>query len=270
MKTVLEALFNLVMRAERSQTSGASPYERSDERRGYANGYKAKTWHNRMGPLQLNMPKVRGIEFYPKSLERGCRSERALKAAVAEMYVQGVSTRKVKAITEELCGLEVSSSQVSRMTKELDVELERFRNRPLGEILYLLVDATYFKVRHNGAILDIACLIAYGIDREGKPQIVGVSTSLSEAEVHWRSFFTSLVDRGLRGLELIVSDDNPGMNKARMAVFPSVPWQRCQFHLSQNAQSYAPTKEMRGEIAKAMRQIFGSQSLEDARMQVKL
>ncbi|MGE3955015.1 MAG: transposase [Parachlamydiales bacterium] len=117
MKTILETLLNLVMKAERSQTIGAGPYERSDQRQGYANGYKPKTWHTRVGPLKLNVPKVRGIEFYPQSLEKGCRSERALKAAVAEMYIQGVSTRKVKAITEELCGLEISSSQVSRMTQ---------------------------------------------------------------------------------------------------------------------------------------------------------
>ncbi|MGE3557298.1 MAG: transposase [Candidatus Obscuribacterales bacterium] len=132
MKTVLEMLLNLVMKAERSQAIRAGLYERSHQRQGYANGYNPKTWNTRMGPVHLSIPKVRGIEFYPKSLEKGCRSERARKAAVAEMYIKGVSTRKVKAITEELCGLEISSTQVSRMTQELDMELEQFR---IGQVV---------------------------------------------------------------------------------------------------------------------------------------
>jgi putative transposase len=155
----------------------------------------------------------------------------------------------------------VSSTQVSRLTQELDEEFEKFRNRPIGEVCYLVVDALYLKVRHNGSVVDMAVLLAYGVNPEGKREILGASTSLSEAEVHWRDFFQNLQSRGMRGLRLIVSDDHAGMRNARMAVFPSVPWQRCQFHLAQNAQAYAPRKSMRGEIAETIREIFNSPTL---------
>jgi transposase-like protein len=181
------------------------------------------------------------------------------------MCLEGVSTRKVQEITEKLCGYEISSTQVSRATQELDKQFEAFRNREIGEICYLIFDAIYLKVRHNGTVIDRAILLAYGINPEGRREILGASASLSEAEVHWRSFFEHLQSRGMKGLRLIISDDHMGMKKARKAVFPSVPWQRCQFHLCQNAQSYAPKKSMRGEIAETMREIFNSPTLEIAR-----
>jgi transposase-like protein len=261
---VLEKLFNAAMKVEREQFLGAGAHERSEERKGYANGYKPKEVQTRMGLLELAVPQVRGLGFYPKSIEKGSRSEKALKLAVAQMYLEGVSTRRVQDITERLCGYEVSSTQVSRLTQELDGQFEQFRNRPIGEICYLIIDALYLKVRHNGSVIDMAVLLAYGITPEGKREILGASTSLSEAEVHWREFFKHLQSRGMRGLRLIVSDDHCGMKSARMATFPSVPWQRCQFHLAQNAQSYAPKKSMRSEIAEAMRDIFNSPNLEMA------
>jgi transposase-like protein len=268
-RPVLELLLNTAMKVEREHFLGAGAHERSEERKGYANGYKPKQVHTRMGALELSVPQVRGLSFYPKSIEKGCRSERALKTAIAEMYLGGVSTRDVTNITQELCGLEVSSTQVSRVTAELDEEFEKFRNRPIGEICYLLVDAIYLKVRHNGSVMDMAVLLAYGINPEGKREILGASTSLSEAEVHWREFFTHLQSRGMRGLRLIISDDHAGMKSARKAVFPSIPWQRCQFHLAQNAQSYAPKKSMREEIAQVMREIFNCPNIEMARDMVK-
>ena len=260
-KPVLELLLNVAMKVEREQFLGAGPHERSEERKGYANGYKPKSVQTRMGALELAIPQVRGLGFYPQSIEKGSRSERALKLAIAQMYLEGVSTRKVQDITERLCGYEVSSTQVSRLTKELDEQFDQFRNRPLGEVCYLFVDALYLKVRHNGSVIDMAVLLGYGVTPEGKREILGASVSLSEAEVHWREFFQNLQDRGMRGLRLIVSDDHAGMRNARMAVFPSVPWQRCQFHLAQNAQAYAPKKSMRGEIAETMREIFNSPTL---------
>jgi transposase-like protein len=268
-RPVLELLLNTAMKVEREHFLGAGAHERSEERKGYANGYKPKQVHTRMGALELSVPQVRGLSFYPKSIEKGCRSERALKTAIAEMYLGGVSTRDVTNITQELCGLEVSSTQVSRVTAELDEEFEKFRNRPIGEICYLLVDAIYLKVRHNGSVMDMAVFLAYGINPEGKREILGASTSLSEAEVHWREFFTHLQSRGMRGLRLIISDDHAGMKSARKAVFPSIPWQRCQFHLAQNAQSYAPKKSMREEIAQVMREIFNCPNIEMARDMVK-
>jgi len=263
-KPILELLFNAAMKVEREQFLGASSHERTEERKGYANGYKPKGLQTRLGALDLEVPQVRGLGFYPRSLEKGTRSEKALKLAIAQMYLEGVSTRRVQDITEKLCGYEVSSTQVSRVTQELDEQFEQFRNRPIGEICYLVVDAIYLKVRHNGSVIDMAILLAYGVNPEGKREILGASASLSEAEIHWREFFKSLQARGMRGLHLIVSDDHAGLKSARMSVFPSVPWQRCQFHLCQNAQSYVPKKSMRMEIAEVMREIFNSPTLEMA------
>ena len=268
-KPILELLLNTAMKVEREQFLGAGAHERSEERKGYANGYKPKEIHTRMGALELAVPQVRGLGFYPKSIEKGCRSERALKTAIAEMYLSGVSTRNVTDITEKLCGLEVSSMQVSRVTAELDEQFDLFRNRPIGEIYYLLIDAIYLKVRHNGSVIDMAILLGYGINLEGKREILGASASLSEAEVHWREFFMHLQSRGMSGLRLIISDDHAGMKSARRAVFPSTPWQRCQFHLAQNAQSYVPKKSMRQEISEVMREIFNSPTVEMAREMVK-
>ena len=255
-RQVLEILYNGVMKLERKKHLNAEHYERSEERNGYANGYKNKTLHTRMGALDLQVPQTRDTDFYPKSLEKGSRSERALKLAIAEMYLKGVSTRKVSAITKELCGFTVSSTQVSQLTKELDEEFEAFRQRSLGRFIYAYFDAVYLKIRHNGSVIDQAVLLAYGVNEEGKREILGASTSLSEAEVHWREFFESLQKRGLRGVRLLISDDHAGLKKARKAVFPSISWQRCQFHLAQNAQQYSPTKAMRAEIGRAMRSVF--------------
>ena len=268
-KILLETVLNAVMKLERDNTLKAAPYERTEERQGYSNGFKNKTLHSRVGSLELKIPQARGIAFYPGCLEKGLRSERALKLAVAEMYLKGVSTRKVQAITEELCGLEISSTQVSRMTQELDGEFEAFRNRRLGSFKYLFLDAVYLKVRHNGTVIDQAVLIAYGINQFGKREFVGASVSLSEAEVHWRDFLESLQERGLGGLELITSDDHSGLRAALRSVFPAVLWQRCQFHMIQNAMHYAPKRNLREKIASAMKDIFNSPGRKEAQRMVK-
>ena len=204
------------------------------------------------------MPQVREGGFYPSALEKGLRSERALTITLAEMYVQGVSTRRVKVITEQLCGVEISATQVSRATAQLDEVLQEWRERPLGEIVYLYLDARYEKVRIAGQVRDVAVLVATGITREGERQILGVSVLLSEHEVHWRAFLKSLKDRGLHGMELIISDDHEGLGAARRAVFGSIPWQRCQFHLQQNAGAYLPKQSMRLEVAAEIRSIFNA------------
>jgi transposase-like protein len=263
-------LLNEAMHQERSAVLQAQPYERCEGRLGHANGFKPKTLATRMGQVELRIPQVReGIDFYPSALERGVRSEQALTLAMAEMYVQGVSTRKVSKIIEELCGHQVSSSQVSACTAKLDVELQLWRNRPLGVCPYLIFDARYEKVRHGGLLVDCAVLIAIGIGMDGKRTVLGVSVALSEAEVHWRAFFTSLVTRGLCGTTFIVSDAHPGMAAARQAVFPSVLWQRCQFHLQQNAQAYVPRMEMRLEVAESIRSIFTAPDLASAQARLK-
>ncbi len=264
-REVLEKLFNLAMRLERSEYLQAEPYQRTSRRRGHANGDKDKKIATRVGKLKLKIPQVRGLSFYPKSLEKGCRSEKALKLAIAEMYVMGVSTRKVTEITEQLCGTEVSASQVSRVASILDEELEKFRSRPLeGEYPIVYLDAHYEKVRVDGRVQDLAILKAVGVNRSGMREILGVSVRLSEAEVHWREFLQDLQARGLQGIQVLVSDDHAGLRAARRAVFPSLPWQRCQFHLSQNAQRFARRMEERSEIAQALRDVFNSPTLEDA------
>lgn len=266
----IRLLVNEAMRHERAQVLNAQPYERTESRNGYSNGYKSKSVDTRVGPITFDIPQVRGgPSFYPSALDKGVRSEQALKLALAEMYVQGVSTRKVAAIVEKLCGTSVSSTQVSRCAAQLDAELDAWRTRPLGLYPYLLLDARYEKVREGGRVIDCAVLIAVGIDQSGKRSILGVSAALSEAEVHWRTFFTSLQKRGLQGVKLVVSDDHAGLGAARKALFPSVPWQRCQFHLQQNAQAYVPRLDQRAAVAHAIRSIFNSPDLHSAQRRLK-
>jgi putative transposase len=255
---LIRVIINTAMQIERQQHIGVGPYERSDERKGHANGYKPKTVTTRVGEVRFAIPQVREGDFYPQALEKGLRSERALNLALAEMYVQGVSTRKVAAITEKLCGRAVSSTQVSQAASQLDTILEQWRNRPLGVCVYLYLDARYEKVRIDGHVREAAVLIASAVKADGKRQILGVSVSLSEQEVHWRSFLQSLVARGLSGLHLIISDAHPGLKQARQAVFGSIPWQRCQFHLQQNAQAYVPRQDMKAEVAADIRAIFNA------------
>jgi transposase-like protein len=253
---LIRIVVNAAMQAERQQYLKAAPYQRTPERETYANGYKPKTVQTRVGNITFAVPQVREGEFYPEALEKGLRSERALTLALAEMYVQGVSTRKVKAITEQLCGISVSSTQVSNAASLLDDELEKWRERPLSEYPYLYLDAYYEQVREDGQVRHLAVLVAVGVNRAGKRDILGVSVSLSEHEVHWRAFLERLKTRGLGGMQLIISDDHAGLKAARLAVFGSIPWQRCQFHLQQNAQAYVPRKEMQTEVAEDIRTIF--------------
>jgi transposase-like protein len=253
---LIRIVVNAAMQAERSEYLQAEPYQHTPERTGHANGYKAKTLRTRVGDITFAVPQVREGGFYPQALEKGLRSERALTLALAEMYVQGVSTRKVKAITEQLCGVNINSSAVSQAAVQLDSELTKWRERPLGEYPFLFLDAYYEQVREDGQVRDLAVLVAVGINPTGKREILGVSVSLSEHEVHWRTFLESLKQRGLGGVQLLTSDDHAGLRAARLAVFGGVPWQRCQFHLQQNAQAYVPRKDMLSEVASDMRTIF--------------
>lgn len=258
MAQAMELLINECMKIERQRFLGVGPYERSEARRGQANGFKPKRLKTRVGQLELAVPQVRGAEFYPTALERGSRSEKALRLALAEMYVQGVSTSKVTRITEELCGCEISSSDVSRATALLDEDLAKWRNRPLSQVKYLILDARYEKVRHGGSVRDCAVLTAIGVDPEGRRSVLGVSVSLSEAEVHWREFFKSLLARGLHGVELITSDAHAGLAEARKACFAGVPWQRCRFHLMRNALAHVPREEMKREVVDDLQSVLDS------------
>ena len=257
-REALKLLMNAAMVEEREKYLGAAAYERTEDRHGYANGYKGKTLQTRVGSLELRIPQTRDSKFYPQSLEKGQRSERALGLAIAEMYVQGVSTRKVAAITEQLCGFEISTSTVSKLTAELDPMLKEWRERLLGKYKYVYLDARYEKVRHGGLIVDQAVFTAAGVNDEGRREILGTSVSLSEAEVHWRQFLGELQKRGLHGVELFISDDHSGLKAARKAVFPGIHWQRCQVHLQRNAQAYVPKQNMKEQVAADIRSIFNA------------
>lgn len=270
-------LMNNAMLIERQQHLGVGPYQRSDQRHAYANGTKPKAVKTTVGVLDLDVPKTRAVPgheehftpFYPQALERGTRACRAVVATLAQMYIQGVSTRDVKKVMAEL-GLEnVSSAQVSRATATLDEELDAWRNRPLGDVPYLILDARYEKVRENGVVIDVALLTAIGITPEGKRRVLGTSVALSEAEVHWRDFLDRLVGRGMRGVQYIASDDHAGLKAARRAILPGVPWQRCQFHLSQNAIHHCPTHAIRAEIGDWLRPIFNAKDRAQADQRLK-
>jgi len=271
LRNAITILMNAAMKAEREEVLQAAPYERSDERTGYANGFKDKTISTRLGKISVKVPQVRGdVSFYPNSLEKGIRSERALKLAIAEMYVKGVSTRKVSDIVEQLCGTSISSTQVSDASKDLDGEIEAWRNRPLGRYQYLMLDARYENVRQAGTVASCAVLVAIGIDYEGRRDVLGVSACLSEAEVHWRRFLERLVNRGLHGIMMIISDAHMGLGKAREACFPSVPWQRCQFHLQQNAMGYVPKITLRKEVGQDIRSVLNATDRPEAERLLKI
>jgi putative transposase len=275
MASAFATIMNLAMQIERQQALKAESHQRTEERQGYANGFKPKTMRTRVGEVSLRIPQTRGYHddegrpFYPKSLERGVRSERAMTLAVAEMYVKGVSTRKVTAVVEKLCGLEVTSTQVSRAAAELDEQLSAWRNRPLGEITYLILDARYEKIRHGGAVVPCAVLTAIGVTPDGKRSVLGCSVAMSEAEPHWRKFLESLLSRGMRGVKLVISDDHAGLKAARSATLSGIPWQRCQFHTIRNAMAHAPKASMRADVSRDLRRVFDADDEPEATRRLK-
>lgn len=265
--TIFVRAFELAMQIERERFLGADLYERTAGRQGYANGYKPKRIDTPAGSVEVKVPKTsrHGDEpFYPQSLERGRRSVRAVMLAVAEMYIKGVSSRGAEAVMREFGIESLSSSQVSRAAKLLDEELKAWRNRTLGETRYLILDARYEKMRHNGVVRDVAVLSAIGIGPDERRRILGVSVELSEAEVHWRSFLESLQARGMRGVQYIVSDDHPGLRAARRSTLGGATWQRCQFHLACNAIHHAPNATIRKRIGGELRNIWNASTLAKA------
>ena len=262
----LRLLVNQASLIERERFMGVAAYERGEARKAHANGFKNKTMLTRFGKLDFSVPQVREGGFYPSALEKGARSERAMNLALAEMYVQGVSTRKMIEVLQKLVGPDgaISSTQISRCNAALDEGLAAWRERPLGNTPYVIFDARYERVRYGGQVINCAVLVALGITETGHRRVIGVSVSLSEAEVHWRDFMQSLVKRGLSGVNYIVSDDHSGLRAARQAVFPSVPWQRCQFHLQHNAQAYVPRLDLREGVARTIRAIFNAPNRDEA------
>ena len=272
LRTVVTAIYNRAMVIEREHHLNAGAYERAAARDGYANGFKPKTLVTSSGKLELAVPQVRGSSrpFYPASLEKGRRCDRAVTAAAAEMFIQGVSTRKVESVFAHLGLDSFSAEQVSNATKELDEELEKWRNRPLGEYKAIYCDATYQKVRVGGVVVDYATFIITGIKADGHRAIICIDSDSSEGEVHWRRVFRSLIDRGLRGVKIIVSDAHEGLANARKACFQGVPWQRCQMHLQKNAQHHITKTSKKAEVASDIRAIFNAPSLPEAERLLKI
>lgn len=243
LRDVIRAVMQEVLAAEMDEALGAHKGERTPERLGYRSGYYGRTLITRVGKLELRVPQDRAGRFSTELFERYQRSERALVATLAEMYVQGVSTRKVKAITEELCGHAFSASSISAINKRLDESLAAFAGRPLQEPFpYLIVDARYEKVREAGVVMSQAVLIAVGIDWDGRRQILAVEMANRESRSAWKDFLVGLKARGLKGVELVVSDDHAGLVAAIGEAIPEAAWQRCYVHFLRNALDHLPRK----------------------------
>ena len=269
LRHLLQAVVQEVLEEEMTAFLRAQPYERSDGRRGWRNGYKPRTLKTRVGALELMVPKDREGNFQTELFERYQRSEKALVLAIVEMYLKGVSTRKVKSITEALCGLDISRSQVSSLTKSLDEEIEAWRMRGLeNKYPYLVVDARYEKVRHGGHVVSKAVLIVVGVSEKGIREILGTWVSHGETESTWSEAFGDLKGRGLGGVEFVVSDDDKGLKAAIQKYFPGVPWQRCQVHFIRNVLGLV-RKGDRKRVLELLRGVTQSATLEQARRNLR-
>jgi putative transposase len=254
-----------VLEAEMEAAIGAGKWERTSERIGYRSGYYGRTLITRVGKLELRVPQDRHGRFSTEVFERYQRSEKALVSALSEMYVQGVSTRKVKAITEQLCGHGFSASTVSRINKKLDVELKKFARRQLEEAYpYLILDARYEKVREDGVIRSRAVLIGIGINWEGRRCVLGVELANRETKSSWRRFLEGLRARGLHEVEFVVSDNHAGLRKAVMEILPEAAWQRCYVHFLRNALDHLPRKAD-DDCLKELRWLYDRRCLDEAR-----
>jgi putative transposase len=243
LRPIVQMAVQEFLEAEMNEALGAAKGERSAERLGYRSGYYPRKLITRVGTIELQVPQDRGGHFSTEIFGRYQRSEKALVAALVEMYVQGVSTRKVKAISEELCGHEFSASTISELNTKLDAELERFARQTLeGEYPYLILDARYEKVREEGVIRSRAVLVAIGIDWAGRRRILGVELAGRESMTSWREFLLGLKARGLSGVRLAISDDHPGLKRAIAEVLPEAAWQRCYVHFLRNALDHLPRK----------------------------
>jgi putative transposase len=265
LKTIVEQTVQQVLEAEMDEALQAGKSERSEQRIGYRSGYYGRTLVTRVGKIELRVPQDRQGRFRTEVFERYQRSEKALVAAMVEMYVQGVSTRKVKSITEELCGHEFSSSSVSRIVKTLDEELEKFAQRRLEEPYpYVILDARYEKVREDGAVRSQAVLVVIGINWEGRRNVLAVELAHRESLSSWRELLVSLRQRSLQGVEFVVSDDHAGLRRAIQEVLPEAVWQRCYVHFLRNALDYLPRKAD-DDCLQELRWIYDRRDAQEAR-----
>ena len=264
-KQILQTSLNKILQAESAEQLKAAPYERSEERTDCRNGSRDRDLNTRVGRITLHVPRHRNVPFKTLVFDNYSRSEAALVASMAEMVVNGVSTRKVSRVMETLCGTSFSKSAVSDVCKDLDKTVKEFQTRPLeGDYPFLTVDATYFKVRENSRIISKAFMIAYGTNAEGHREILGFGVYANESSATWTDFLLSLKKRGLTGLLMITSDAHEGILNAIGKVFPTVPWQRCQFHFSRNITNKAPKKYQTGLRAE-LQELFNCKTIAEAR-----
>lgn len=264
-RKLLQRTLNDILKVGSQEQLQAAPYERSDSRLDSRNGLRARELKTRIGRITLAVPRHRNVPFKTLIFDNYSRSEAALVAAMAEMVVNGVSTRKVSRVIESLCGTSASKSSVSEICKHLDKEVESFRNRPLeGRYPFLTVDATYFKVRENNRVISKALMIAYGTNEQGHREILDFTAYRNESKDTWQDFLKSLKKRGLKGVIMITSDAHKGILHAISEVFPTVPWQRCQFHFSRNIADKTPKKYQTG-IRAELQEMFACNTLKEAR-----
>ena len=284
LKYVLEKVFNQLLEKEMTEHLNADKYERTDKRSGHRNGYRKRELHTRVGTLELKVPRDREGNFSSEIFEKYQRSEKALVLALQQMYLDGVSTRKTKKITEKLCGTQFSKDQVSRLAKGLDENLQDWRGRDLTEekeddgeaagksFPYLVIDATYEKVRENGQIRDRAVLMVVGIDDDGYRQFLGTYMKTTESETSWSEVFRDLIDRGIdpESVEYIVSDNHKGMGKAISKFFGSARWCWCHSHLQRAAEDKVGGKEEKEKLHSYLRTVLNSPNEETAKARAKL
>lgn len=266
LRSMMERMVQDTIQAEFERHIGADPYARTETRRGWRNGHKPRTFKTRLGKLELRIPQDRHGRFQPSLFERYERSEKALIAALIEMYVHGVSTRKVSKIVEQLCGHMISASAVSAVTKKLDEEVVAWRRRSLAgkRYPYLIVDAHYERVRREGAVRSTAVLWVVGIDEDGFREHLGLWTGSAESLQTWGSVFRDLVDRGVAGVEMIVSDEHAGLVQALRRYFPNAAHQRCTVHYMRNALAYVSSAEWKQVVRDGLRDVWAAPTLEEA------
>jgi putative transposase len=262
---LLEEIFNQVLLAQSTEQLRAKPYERTDERTAYRNGTRERQLTTRVGKLTLKVPRHRNGQFSTELFSRYQRSEQALVLAMMEMVVNGVSTRKVERITEELCGETFSRSTISNLCKNLDPIVHEFKTRPLKDHYpFILVDAIYLKVRENDRVKSRGLLIAVGINKDGNREIIGFEIANTENESSWGDFFVSLKERGLKDVHLITSDNHKGLVQAVRRHFQGATWQRCQTHFSKNILDATP-KSLQPEVKEELRKLYDAVDIDSAR-----
>ena len=265
LKEVVRAALQEALEQEMTDALGAAKGERTAQRIGYRSGYYERTLITRVGKLELRVPQDRDGRFSTELFERYQRSEQALVSTLAEMYVQGVSTRKVKKITEELCGHSFSASAISAINKRLDETLKAFARRRLEEpFAYLILDAKYEKVREGGVVRAQAVHIAIGIDWDGRRQILGVELAARESRSSWKDFLSKLIERGLHGVDVVVADAHEGLQAALREGLPSAAYQRCYVHFLRNALDHLPRKAD-DDCLQELRWMYDRRDLAEAR-----